>query len=87
MATPEPFADFIGVTVPAGEWSDLHAELVPELEGLGMSLEVDSGLPEIVDAADRDARGVEWLLFVWLVLPGQAGGAGGGGCVDAGFPG
>lgn len=42
MATPEPFADFIGVTVPAGEWSDLHAELVPELEGLGMSLEVDS---------------------------------------------
>ena len=42
MATPEPFADFIGVTVPTGEWSDLHAELVPELEGLGMSLEVDS---------------------------------------------
>lgn len=42
MATPEPFADFIGVTVPAGEWLDLHAELSPELEGLGMSLEVDS---------------------------------------------
>lgn len=42
MGTPEPFADFIGVTVPLGEWQDLHAELVPELEGLGMSLEVDS---------------------------------------------
>lgn len=42
METPKPFADFIGVTVPAGEWSDLHAELVPELEGLGMSMEVDS---------------------------------------------
>lgn len=42
MATPEPFADFIGVTVPAGEWQDLHAELVPEFEGLGMTLEVDS---------------------------------------------
>ena len=42
METPKPFADFIGVTVPAGEWSDLHAELVPEFECLGMSLEVDS---------------------------------------------
>ena len=37
----EPFADFIGVTVPKGEWADLHAELVPEFEGLGMSLERD----------------------------------------------
>lgn len=42
MATPEPFADFIGVTVPLGEWADLHSELVPEFEGLGMSLEVDT---------------------------------------------
>lgn len=41
MATPEPFADFIGVTVPAGEWADLHGELVSEFEGLGMSLERD----------------------------------------------
>jgi len=42
VATPEPFADWIGVTVPHGEWSDLHAELLPELEGVGMSLEVDT---------------------------------------------
>lgn len=42
MATPEPFADWIGVTVPHGEFADLHSELSPEFEGLGMSLEVDS---------------------------------------------
>lgn len=38
---PSPFADFIGVTVPAEEWLALHSELAPEFEGLGMTLERD----------------------------------------------
>ena len=37
----EPFADFIGVTVPAVDAPGLHAELSLELEGLGLSLERD----------------------------------------------
>ena len=41
MAMPEPFADFIGVTVPRVEGPDLLAELAPEFEGLGMSVERD----------------------------------------------
>ncbi len=36
---PEPFADFIGFTVPVEESAGLAMELRPELEGLGMSLE------------------------------------------------
>ena len=40
MATPEPFADFIGLTVPQDEWLDLREEWLPELEGLGMSREL-----------------------------------------------
>lgn len=38
---PEPFADFLGFTVPAEEWAALDEELSPELEGVGMSLERD----------------------------------------------
>jgi Replication initiation factor len=37
----EPFADFVGFTVPAVEWAGLHDELALELEGVGMSLERD----------------------------------------------
>lgn len=42
MGTPEPFADWIGVTVPHGEFDYLHEELAPEFEGMGMSLEVNT---------------------------------------------
>lgn len=41
MVTAEPFADFIGVTVPVDVWPDLFDDLGPEFEGLGMSAEVD----------------------------------------------
>ena len=56
MATLEPFADFIGVTVPFGEWADLRADLVPELEGIGMSVERDEPRLKLWRAGD-DARG------------------------------
>lgn len=41
MATPEPFADFIGFTVPRDDAGELLAELSAEFEGLGMSIERD----------------------------------------------
>jgi hypothetical protein len=37
----EPFADFVGVTVPADRWEDLREEVQPMLDALGMSVEVD----------------------------------------------
>ncbi len=40
---PEPFADFVSFTVPSGEEPSLVAELAPEFEALGMSLERDDG--------------------------------------------
>lgn len=71
MATPEPFADFIGVTVPKGEWADLHAELVPELEGLGMSLERDDERVKLWRAGGdgwgtvrEELRGQVWALGI-----------------------
>lgn len=36
----EPFADFVGVTVPKVHGAELLADVVPEFESLGMSLEV-----------------------------------------------
>ena len=67
----EPFADFIGVTVPKGEWEDLHAELVPEFEGLGMSLERDEDRVKLWRAGGdgwgtirEELRGQVWAVGI-----------------------
>ena len=86
MATPEPFADWIGLTVPKGEWLDLRDELVPELECLGMSreLEFDSrskpGKVDLWRAAGGDGRGT-----VRAELKGQVWAIGISGTVCAGL--
>lgn len=71
MATPEPFADFIGVTVPADHWPDLAVELRPELEGLGMSLERDEERVKLWRSGGdgwgtvkQEARGQVWAVGI-----------------------
>lgn len=68
MATPEPFADYIGVTVPFGDGPSLHADLSPELEGLGLVLERDDDSVKLWRAADstgtvrEERRGSVWCV-------------------------
>lgn len=71
MATPEPFADFIGITVPAEVWPELSVELRPELEGLGMSLERDEERVKLWRSAGdgwgtvkQEARGKVWAVGI-----------------------
>lgn len=66
----EPFADFVGVTVPEAEWLGLRSEVEPELEGLGMSLERDEERTALWRSCDgygtvkADRRGQVWALGV-----------------------
>lgn len=71
MATPESFADFIGLTVPAEVWPELASELRPEFEGLGMSLERDEERVKLWRSAGdgwgtvkQEARGKVWAVGI-----------------------
>lgn len=66
----EPFADFVGITVPHVEWSALRSEVECEFEGLGMSVERDENRAVLWRSADghgtvkADRRAQVWAMGV-----------------------